>query len=221
MKLSIKYSFNVFLVLGSLAMVGCGKSSNKVSTFSGSSPFTSGNGSLNSTVGSNIISQVQTLKNSTACSTGYRLTNDVSFYATSGSLSGSRLMVSSWQQGFLSNGTINKMWVGVSTFKDLMFVTQVVGANNQVVGFNVTLSFCEMKNAYPSLPSIVSNTRALDSFRTPYGIVLDADTYCGYNMVDAAINTLIVSRRDSTYGNYTSDAQIVTTFSKATCNGRY
>lgn len=218
LKIALKLCFVATLILA----VGCGKKNNKVSTnYASGSPFTSDNSALNSTAGSNMISQVQSLKNSVACKSGMRLTNDVSFYASSGSFTGSKLIAAGWTPGFMTSGTINRLWIGVSAFNDLMFVTQVTNGGSQVIGFNVTLSMCELKNSYPTLPSIISNTRELTNFRTPNGIVLDSDTYCGYSMVDAAINTYLTSRRDMSNSYYSNDAEIQTTFTKAACNGRW
>lgn len=205
-----------------LLATACGKTGNKVNTYgSGQNAFSTSNPAFNSSVGSSSVNQYQSIKSQVPCTSGTRLMNDVNFYATSGSFTGSKLLVNGWTKGFFTGGTINKMWVGVSVFKDLMFVTQVVNQNNQVVGFNVTLSFCEVKNTYQGLPSVVSDARELTNFQTPNGIVLDSDTYCGYNMVDAAVNTYIVSLADQSNSYYTQNAPIVTTFTKMACNGRY
>lgn len=222
MNFNIKASLKICLLATLALSVSCGKSNNKVSSnYVTGSPFSSDNPALNSPTGSTMINQVQSVKNSVHCKSGMRLTNDVSFYATSGSFTGSKLIANGWTPGFMSSGTLNRLWIGVSAFNDLMFVTQVTNGGAQVTGFNVTLSMCELKNASPNFPSIISNSRELTDFRTPSGIVLDSDTYCGYSMVDAAFNTYLVSRRDMNNPQYSNDAQIQTTFTKAACNGRF
>lgn len=221
MKSRLKYSLNLCLVASALLLTACGKKENKVnSSISGSSPFYTGNPALNTSTGSTIVNQVQSIKANVRCTQGgYRLTNDASFYVQGGVV-GSNRIGGYWQPGFLTNGSVNKLWIGVSAFGDVMFVTQVVNGS-QVVGFNVTLSFCEMKNSMPGYPSVISNERALKNFLAPNGIVVDSNTYCGYSVVDAAIMTYITSERNLSNPYSPPDAQIPTTFTKPTCNGQF
>ncbi|MDO9183111.1 MAG: hypothetical protein Q7U04_11920, partial [Bacteriovorax sp.] len=143
---------------------------------------------------------------------------DVSFFINNGSISGTTIG-GNWQPGFMSNGTISNLYVGVSYYRDLMFVTKVTNGG-QVIGYNATLSFCDVPNAYPNFPPLVSNDRALVNFQAPSGIVLDVNTYCGYGVIDAAFNTIIVSQRSAT-NPYTSDYPVYTSFSKPSCNGQF
>lgn len=221
MKLRFKHSLHLCLLVSALILTSCGKKENKVNSSgaSGSSPFTSSNPALQSSVGSTIINQVASIKSNVSCMNGYRLTNDVSFYINGGYVSGTKIG-GNWQSGFLTNGTVSKMWIGVSAYRDIMFVTQVANGS-QVVGFNVTISFCELKNAYSSLPSIISNERALEGFQAPYGIILDSNTYCGYSVVDLAQSTSIISRRNTSNPYSPPDAQVPTSFTKPTCNGQF
>ncbi len=221
MKSRLTHSLHFCLIVSALILTSCGKKENKVNSSgaSSSSPFTSTNPALNTAAGSAIINQVNSIKSNVSCMNGYRLTNDVSFYINGGYLSGTKIG-GNWQTGFMSNGTVSKMWVGVSAYRDLMFVTQVSNGS-QVVGFNVTLSFCELKNSYSSLPSIISNERALESFAAPYGIILDSNTYCGYSVVDLAQYTTIVSRKNASNPYSPPDAVVPTSFTKPTCNGQF
>jgi hypothetical protein len=222
MKSHLKHSITLSLLVSALMLASCGKSENKVgsSTYSGSSPFSTSNSAFNTTIGSTIVAQAQSIKNNVAClNGGYRLTNDVSFYINGGYLSGTKIG-GNWASGFLTNGTVSKMWVGVSAYRDIMFVTQVANGST-VTGFNVTISFCELKNSYTSLPSIISNERSLDTFTAPYGIILDSNTYCGYSVVDLAQNTTIISRRSTSNPYSTSDVVVPTSFTKPTCNGQF
>ena len=221
MKSRLKYSLHLCLIVSALMLTACGKKENKVNSsgIAGSSPFYSGNPALQSSVGTTIVNQVQSIKNNVACLNGYRLTNDVSFYINGGYLTSTKIG-GNWQTGFLTNGTVSKLWVGVSAYRDLMFVTQVSNGA-QVIGFNVTLSFCELKNTYSSLPSIISNERALKNFQAPYGIILDSNTYCGYSVVDLAQYTYITSERNLSNPYSPPDAQVPTSFTKPTCNGQF
>src|SRR5215217_3163535 len=171
MKLQLKHSLNLCLIMTALIVSSCGKKENKVNSngISGSSPFYHGNSSMTA----EIVNQAQSIKQNVQCMNGYRLTNDVSFFLSGGSLGANKIggAFTQLQPGAVPPaGISNKLWVGVSSFRDIMFVTQVT-QNNQVVGYMVTLSFCEMKNAYnnANIPSIISNERALMNFQAPYG----------------------------------------------------
>ena len=224
MKSRFKHLMTLSVITISMVLSSCGKKDNKVNSsanqgVTGSSPFNYSNPALGGSGGSQIINQVQSIKSNVSCLNGYRLTNDVSFYVNGGYI-GSNRVGGNFQQGYLTSGTYNKMWVGISAFRDIMFVTQVTNGS-QVVGFNVTISFCELKNTNPYYPSIISNDRALDSFAAPNGIILDSNTYCGYNVIDLAANTMIVSRRIPGNPGTPVDVQVPTSFTKPTCNGQF
>lgn len=219
MKLPLKHTLKITSLACLLILGACGKKENKVNSngASGTSPFYVGNPALSANPA--IVNQVQSLRASVACLQGRnRLANDVSFYINGGSISGTTIG-GQWQSGFMGSGSISNLYVGVSAYRDLMFVTKVTNGG-QVIGYNVTLSFCEVPNAYPNYPALVSNDRALINFQAPNGIVLDTNTYCGYGVIDAAINTVVVSQR-STTNPYTSDYPVYTSFTKPTCNGQF
>ena len=217
MKLRFNFFLNIILTVPFLLLGSCGSKTNQVNstaTASGSNPFYNGNPAFNGSP--NIINQYQTL-HSTACLPGRtRLATDVSFYVSGGTVSATTIG-GNWQTGFMNNGTISNLYVGVSAFRDFMFVTKVTNGS-QVLGYNVTLSFCSVPNAYPNYPELVSNTRALINFQAPSGIVLDTNTYCGFGVIDAAFNTIILSKQSAS-NPYTSDYPIYTSFTKPTCNG--
>ena len=222
MKLRLNKTMNLCLIATALLVSACGKKENKVSSAtSNSSPFYTGNPALSGSAGSTIISQVQSIKTNVPCNGGYRLTNDVSFYVNGGYV-GSNKIGGIFEPGFHvnANSQINKLWVGVSAFRDLMFVTQVTNGS-QVVGFNVTMSFCEMKNYATGFPSLVSNERALTRFTARNGIIVDSNTYCGYGVVDFAYMTEIISERGLSNPYSDRDITIQTSFTKPTCNGQF
>lgn len=218
MKLRLTNTLQLTFMACLLLLGSCGKKENKINSgASGTSPFYAGNPALSSSP--QIVSQVQSVRSSVSCLSGRsRLNNDVSFYINGGSISGTRIG-GNWQPGFMNQGTISNLYVGVSAYRDLMFVTKVTNGG-QVIGYNVTLSSCDVPNAYPNYPALVSNDRALINFQAPNGIILDVNTYCGYGVVDFAYNTIIVSQR-STTNPYTSDFPVYTSFSKPTCNGQF
>lgn len=218
MKYSFKNSLPVSLLVLMLALGSCGGKANKVNSAAvggSTSALSFGNSALSSAAGTAIVNQYNSLRSTVACLPGRtRLANDVSFYINSGSLSGTTVG-GNWQSGFMSNGTITDMYVGVSAYRDLMFLTKVTNGG-QVVGYNVTLSYCDVANAYANYPALVSNDRALVNFSAPNGITINTATSCGYGLIAAAINTVIVSQR-STTNPYTSDYPIYTSFTKPAC----
>ena len=162
-----------------------------------------------------ILNQVKQLKENMKCEKGYRLSNDVSYFISGPEYSPGKIG-GNWQQGFFSNGTVSKLYVGVSAYKDLMFVTKVT-EGSKVLGYNVTLSFCELKSAAKDLPSIVSNERNLKHFSAPNGIILDRNTHCGYNVVDLAMHTTIVSERNISNEYSPFDVVVPTSYTKPAC----
>ena len=218
MKLRLKYSLQIILTACLLLLGSCGKKNTVNSNGNnGTSPFYIGNPALSSSP--QLVNQVQSMKSSTRCMQGARLTNDVSFYINGGSVSGTTIG-GNWQSGFMSSGTINSLYVGVGVFGDLLFVTKVTNGG-QVVGYNATLSFCGLPNPMGgNFPALISDQRALINFQAPSGIVLDTNTYCGYGVIDYAGYTSIVSQRNS--NPYSSqDFQVITSFTKPLCNGQF
>lgn len=157
-----------------------------------------------------ISADVQSIKTTMACTNGRkRLKSDVSFYTTSVAEHSNKL-AGNFQSGFLSTGTISDLYVGVSAFKDLMFVTKVKNGD-KIVGYNVTLSFCELPNSFKDMPAIISDNRPIDSFRAPYGIILgEKSSTCNQGSVLSMTST-VVSRRSSE-ANSAPDAQVPTSF---------
>jgi hypothetical protein len=218
MKLHLKHSINLCLIVSALILTSCGKKENKVSPTGLTNQISASNPLFSSAAGTTIVNQVNSIKASMSCLNGYRLTNDVNFYVQGGVL-GSNKIGGNWIEGFMpsTNGQVNKMWIGVSAYRDLMFVTQVMNGST-VAGFNVTLSFCEMKNASASLPSVVSNERALTRFVTPNGIVVSSTATCGYNVVSLSQQTYITSERDLNNPYSPTAVQVPTSFAPPRCN---
>lgn len=216
MKVNFKQSLNLLLVVSALVLISCGKKENKVSSsVSSATPFSTGNDSLYTSEGSIIVNQVKSIKENMPCLTGNRLVKDVNFYVQNGSKGANRIG-GTWTPGFSpQGGKINKMWIGVSAFRDLMFVTQVMNGSS-VIGFNVTMSFCEMKNSYAGLPSLISNEREITAFSTPNDIIVESTARCGYNLVSLAANTQIISQKDLS-NPYSTTVQVPTTFAAPAC----
>jgi len=141
MNLHFKRTMTLTFTACLLLLGSCGKKNTANTGISGTSPFNSNNPALNTGAGSSMISQYNDIKSKTPCLRGARLVNDVSFYVTGGAVN-LNTIGGNWTPGFLQSGTISSMYVGVSAYRDLMFVTKVTDGI-KVVGYNVTLSFCE------------------------------------------------------------------------------
>ena len=101
-------------------------------------------------------------------------------YSTSGVGSGSngRTTISGpFNQGLIS-GTESAIYLGKSSFQDLMVITKMTNGGG-VIGYNVTLALC------PYEP-IISAQRPLSNFQAQ-NIVLDDNTNCQYGNVDYAV----------------------------------
>ena len=207
------------LITPNRLMVSCGNVIGLYDREQGASPgVTETVPTPTSAVSSTMVSQVQNMKNSTTCMPGRtRLTNDVNFYINGGSVNGTTIS-GNWQLGFLNTGTINNLYIGVSSYRDIMVVTKVTNGS-QVVGYNVSLSFCSQPDS-PNTPDLLSNDRPLVNFQTPNGIVLDTNTSCGYGTVNSAVDTSIISQKSPT-NSLTSDYTAYFSFTKPTCNGDF
>lgn len=227
MKLRFKYSLLVTLAACLPFLGACGKKENRVNSSAvatgswGSSPIFTG------AAGQTILTQYNSIRNSVACLPGTtRLMNDVHFNV-SGAFTGTKIS-GIWQPGLMVNGTVTELLVGVSAYRDLMFLTKVTNGS-QVIGYNVTLSYCEILNKNPAYPPLVSNNRLLSNFRTlpfqspyypyisiPDGIYRDTATSCGYGLIASAY-TEIISQKIP--GNlFTEDFVVATSFTKPGCN---
>ena len=207
-----KITFTSCLLLGILILAGCGKGSNQVNSSSLS-------GSFALSASPQVVSQVQNIKAATTClPPSTRLQTDVTFNV-SGNFPNGSTIGGNWQLGVLP-GENTALFVGVSAWRDLMFVTKVT-SGTQVVGYNVTLSFCSVANpAGAQFPLLVSNDRQLVNFMAPQGIVLDVNTYCGIGVVDAAYNTVITSQVPPS-NQYSYPFTFPTSFTKPLCNGQF
>ncbi|MBP9679880.1 MAG: hypothetical protein KBD76_00630 [Bacteriovorax sp.] len=216
MKLLTTKTFSMTLLMGLLLLGSCGKKENKVNTnaYGSASPISNANTLFGGTAGTLIVNQYNSLRSSISCLPGRtRLANDVSFYVN-GAFTGTTVK-GNWQPGFITTGIVSDMYVGVSAYRDIMFLTKVTNGG-QVVGYNVTLSFCDVPNAYANYPALVSNDRALAYFQAPNGITINTATTCGYGLIAAALNTIVISQKSSS-NPYTSDYPIYTSFTKPNC----
>ncbi len=161
-----------------------------------------------------MISQSDTIKAKVSCLSGrYRLSTDYVYSVNGGAFSQSTIG-GQFSQTVLT-GTASELYVGVSAYRDLMFVTKITN-NGSLVGYNVTLSMCSVPNSYANYPNLVSNDRTLANFQAPYGITLNSNTSCGYGLVAAAYYTYMISQRIPS-NPYTADFPVYTTFSNSGC----
>lgn len=153
-----------------------------------------------------VTSQQNFIKSTLSCSFGRHRLNDANFYINSGSMN-SAIIGGDWHVGTISNGIISDLFVGASVFHDLLFLTKAT-RDGQVVGYNVTLSYCETKR--------ISNDWPLINFQAPDGIMLNVNKTCSFGGVIAIANTVITQR--NTTPTSTLDSPIYTMFASPSCN---
>lgn len=207
-----------------LISFGCAQKTNTVGTVGTSStgtPYSTGSATFapGNPYGNNgtIPTQVAAVKSQVACLPGRnRLTNDVSFSLTNTSFVTQTTIGGSWQPGFMGNGTISDLFIGISAWGDILFVTKVSNGAT-VTGYNATMSFCELPNlSGPNLPYLIANNRPLVNFQAPSGISVGTVSGCGYGLVFAALNTTVISQRDPS-NPMSFDVSIPTSFAAPKC----
>jgi hypothetical protein len=209
-------TLSITIMATMLLIASCGKKENTVNSNGyGTSPISVNNPIFSGSGGSAIVTQYNSIRSSVACLPGRtRLGNDVSYFINGGSISGTTVG-GNWQPGFMTSGTVSAMYVGVSAFRDLMFLTKVTNGS-QVTGYNVTLSYCDVANPYSTtFPLLVSNDRALVNFQAPSGITINTATSCGYGLIAAAYTKMLSQKVLS--NPYTFDFLVETTFTKPNC----
>jgi hypothetical protein len=206
MKPHFRKSLLLTAITASMILSSCGKKNVVNSSSTGNYSAFSGNTTL--------ISQYDSIKAKVSCLSGrYRLTTDAQFYVNGGAYSQSTIY-GQFQTGSIS-GTASEMYVGISAYRDLMFVTKITNGGT-LVGYNIAVSMCSIPNSYSTYPALVSNDRSLTNFQAPYGIVVNSTTSCGYGLVAAAYYTYMVSQRIPSNA-YTADFPVYTTFSNSGC----
>lgn len=205
-----------------LGVTACGKKKNSTNSNNSSNNVNnSGNWSSsqyqdNTNFSSQQASQISSIKGSLNCQNGARLTQDVIFAVQGGAYNTSTI-AGSFQPGSIS-GNVSQLYVGISAFNDLMFVSKITNGNS-VLGYNVRLSMCPQM-AGNNIP-FIGNQRQLSNFQAPNGITLNDSTVCGVGQVTSAQNTSMVtgSMTVNSYGYQTTvpEAQVVTTFYPPRC----
>ena len=118
------------------------------------------------------------------------------------------------------HGNVSQIFVGLSTFGDVMIVSKV-GNGSQVQGYNIQLSMCAEWNRQTNVPYI-DDSRPVTNFQANQ-IVLDVDNNCGYGSVDAALNTIVsTGPYNGNNGGFSFSLpayNAYTTFYKPSCNG--
>lgn len=221
MKYSMNKLFSISLVSLALLAAGCGGKKKNVASGGGwnVSPFSSGSGVAGVT--GEMISQVNSIKNQVSCSYGrQRLNRDYTFYTTNFTVGNNGMgtaVMGNFTPGIVPGGTITRLYVGVDPYnRDIMFVSKVTNGGGQVIGYNVTLSYCEMPNPnIPSAPPIITSAREVSAFQTN-GLVLDEDAYCGYGVIDYS-KVAVMFQPYQSYQSFVAWGL----FTKPSCNGKY
>ncbi|MDH5581872.1 MAG: hypothetical protein OEY33_08180 [Bdellovibrionales bacterium] len=135
---------------------------------------------------------INNYKNRISCSFGQgRRIPDVTFNTTGGAQSASRTTIfgPNFQPGILG-GNISKVYVGASTFGDIITVSKVTSGAT-VVGYNISFSLC---NSSP----LIMNNRGISNLQTS-GIIIDDDADCGVGRVDYAHTRLVADQYSGSY----------------------
>lgn len=217
----------LLLIAASVTLISCGGDGNKVNTSGNDSSTNYGGSNQQTTSQGGLPSAVQSLagelSNSLRCQNGQRLSNFQQYYAQAGQGSNTAVC-GNFQQGVMS-GTAGQKYIGVSPYNDFMIVSEVLNGS-QVVGHNVFISMCsQYLNYYGTNLPLIANERALSGFQAPNCLILDKDNFCPHGVVDAGVNTYMVSASYQFNVNGMSGQlqpyEAWTTFFKPTCNGQY
>lgn len=150
-------------------------------TYSNPSPFPTPESQQTAPISVNDLNRI---KGSFQCTQGSRLSRDITYHTNQGSNSSDTRIQGPFNPGALpGGGSTVKLFVGVSSFNDIMIVSKIANGN-QVIGYNITISYCSMssQNGAP----YISDQRAISNFQAQNGIVLYEHAGCGFGSVDAA-----------------------------------
>ncbi|EQC47361.1 hypothetical protein [Bacteriovorax sp. Seq25_V] len=215
----MKISLKNIIVFGALtALVSCGGDNKSSSSGSGSGTiYSSGtsNGSTTINSASNpeaVNSLFSQLSSALPCSSGQRISNVLQYSiqgGTSSSYYSTNKLSGSFRPGTIA-GNVGQLYMGTSTFNDLMIVAEITNGNT-VLGHNVYVSMCAYQN-------LIFEGRTLSNFQAPYGIVLSKSTSCPYGVISSAKETYMqADPYQSQYGQIYA-APVVTTFYNIQCN---
>lgn len=168
-------------------LVSCGKKNVVNSNNTDSGGYTGINPNLNSG-GTVSASELGSILNGISCNSGQRLNNVYTYQI--GASGTKTTLYGSFSAGQIS-GPINKIYVGRSSFGDVMLVAKIT-SGSQVAGYNVYLSYCSQSGSDGT--PYISDSRPMANFQAPYGITLSESTNQGYGIVSSASSTLIVAQ---------------------------
>ncbi len=215
----MKISLKNILVFGALtALVSCGGDNKSKSTTSGSGTiYSQGSSSGSSTITSSanpekVNSLFSQLTSALPCSSGQRLSTLLQYNVQGGSSNSyysSNNLSGNFSPGTIA-GEVGQLYMGTSTFNDLMIVAEITNGNS-VIGHNVYVSMCAYQN-------LIFEGRSLSNFQAPYGMVLTKSTSCPYGVISSAKDTYMqADPYTSQYGQINA-APVVTTFYNIQCN---
>jgi hypothetical protein len=203
-------SLPLAVVACAIMLTACGGKDNKITKALGG-----GGGNRNSSTYGDAGSSgsVEQIKSQFSCQRRSDVTFTTSSQGQAGGYSKTTIF-GPFQKGVVG-GIVNDVFVGVSTFKDLIIVGKVTNGS-QVVGYNITLSLCVTQPLNGSHPatSLINEQRDLNNFSAPYGITIDSDTNCSVGNVDAAQQTSVISGPNQ---YISANGNVITSFSKH-CN---
>lgn len=187
----------------------------------------------NPDVNSGIQNQINQLKSQVGCVqgsdgtnqyTGRRLQQNVTFSAQGYEQDGNSStidLVGQLNPGPIGSSGSQELYVGVSVFGDLLFVTKYANGF-QAMGYTYTISFCESQVVDPyysiSMP-IISDQNQVVQMTNDSQTILDASSYAANGQVDRAdltayfqLNTSQYNYGNTPYGSSGNVLPMVTTF---------
>ncbi len=200
----------LFALTSILTLVSCGGDDNQVNPDT-SNVVTTTTSNRNNTLSSAESSLYNNLKSQISCQNSKRR-KDVAFHMPLQQADSTK--VCGQAASGAKSGTRGQIYFGVSTYGDVMMVTEIISGGN-LVGHNITLSMCSQYiNYYGQQVPLIGNERTLTDFRADTCMVLDKDTNCSYGFVDYASQTYMLSGPLKLQGYQVQPVPIYTSFTK-------
>ncbi len=193
------------LALALTVLVSCGKKNRAPITTNGNIPGAPGYSIQDAAFINNYKARIPCVQNQ-----GRRVP-DITFNTAGGTSTATRTTIFGQFQPGVLGGNISKIFIGASTFGDIITVSKVTNGP-AVVGYNVSFSFC---NYSP----LIRNDRGISNLLTS-GIIVDDDANCGVGRVDYAYTRLTADSFTLNQGGFPvnySAYPFDTVFTKTAC----
>ena len=185
-----------FILSSSLFLASCGgKDKNKVNSntlSSGSSAISIGSNPINTSgLSASTLQAINALESRYVCPSGSaRIYKQFGTQQASGNQT---TITANFTDGAISGQPEGTIYIGANySSRDLIYVQKVVNGTS-VIGYNVTLSFCQISN-------VISSDRNLTGLKVQ-NMTMTTNTYTSYGTVDFA-STFVYSVKDAGQNTY-------------------